>query len=546
MSTRNVLALLMVGFASAGVAREKKIISCAWEWRQTGPGEIAELQPQIAAAGYDGIAFAFRYPHGEDFHSSYGIGSQEWNWDEMQGELAKFKSALGKPGLTDSFLLSFRCPSRRLDWTDDAGWARIARNMRLAARFARESGAVGLVIDHEDYPKQRQFERLATDLPIRELAALVRRRGREVFAAVFEEYPNAKLLFFWFMTEHARYLNGVESPLRALADSGKLWAFFANGILDVLPPEAGIIDGNEHSYQYESAWYDYLQQAAALRDMDGFCAPSNREKYRRQVQASGALYLDMYVQTNTASAWYKGPSGGTRLGMLRRDLKQLLDASDEYVWTWSERNPLVKRTRQSPDKWERKEDPIWWHPTYEEKLPGFSRAIWALKDPDEFVRRDVPELIASGSLTNLLARGFDDSHVWQEKMKGRSFGGFTNDCAVTTSGKGSVRITGVSKGCVMAERMSVAPGEIYLVRACVRSASGGFDSMVSWRLESKQRWFVPVKGLSFGSADRDGWRQGTAIVAVPEGVDAMVLSVSVTQDEGETCWADGAEIYRIQ
>ena len=36
-------------------ASDKKIVSFAWEWKTTGPLELLELQPQIAAVGLDGI-----------------------------------------------------------------------------------------------------------------------------------------------------------------------------------------------------------------------------------------------------------------------------------------------------------------------------------------------------------------------------------------------------------------------------------------------------------------------------------------------------------
>ena len=35
--------------------REKKIVSFAWEWQRTDPAMLQELQPQIYAAGLDGI-----------------------------------------------------------------------------------------------------------------------------------------------------------------------------------------------------------------------------------------------------------------------------------------------------------------------------------------------------------------------------------------------------------------------------------------------------------------------------------------------------------
>ena len=41
--------------------REKKIVSFAWEWQRTDPAMLQELQPQINAAGLDGIGLGLDF-----------------------------------------------------------------------------------------------------------------------------------------------------------------------------------------------------------------------------------------------------------------------------------------------------------------------------------------------------------------------------------------------------------------------------------------------------------------------------------------------------
>ena len=465
----------------------------------------------------------------------------------MRPELERFRNVLGRPGLTDCFLSSFFVPQKRFSWTDDASWSLLRDNMRLAARFARESGCVGLFVDHEDYPRQRQFERIQGDPPMPELEVLVRRRGRELFEAVFEEFPDARLFFFWFMTEHARGFNGAAEPLQTLRDANKLWAFFANGILDVMPPLGRIYDGNECSYEYSSEDFEYLIQANAIRQMDGFAFPENRMKYRNQVHPSAALYLQMYCQASSAHRWYRPPFAGSRLGMFRRDLKQALDSVDEYLWTWSEKNPFVRRERHEDGKSDPSNDnSISQNKTFDELMPGFNHSIIAIKDPVRFMNEMATGSVCSAfASTSLVPADFSPNYCWQKKANGRELGNFVADNAVFGASAPSVRIEGVANGCVMSSVAGVQAGEIYVVRVRAKVQSGGFSANVKWKRNGKWRHFETSTALSFGNPDELGWRMGSAVVTTPCNVDTLVLMFHANQDVGDVCWADDVEIVRI-
>ena len=380
-----------------------------------------------------------------------------------------------------------------------------------------------------------------------ELEKIVRRRGYEIFSAVFEEFPDAKLFFFWFMSEHSRGFNGADEPLQALRDANKLWAFFANGIIAALSPGGRIYDGNECSYEYRSGDFEYITQANAIRLMDGFVYPKNRDKYRAQVVPSAALYLDMYCNTNAAAQWYRPPFAGSRLGMFRRDLKQALDSVDEYLWTWSERHPYVRRARRADGKYECIPDPIWWNTTLDGLMPGFNRAIIAIKDPVRFMDEIYPDMMArSNAPTKLVSPDISPKSNWQEKQKNRDPGTFSVDNDVFGAAAPSVKIEGVAKGCVSASVKDVLPGEIYSVRIRTKVQSGGFHAYVGWQRGGKWRFFEPVVALSFGKPDARDWRLGRAVVTVPENVDKLILVFNVNQEPGERCWVDDAEIVRVE
>lgn len=530
-------------------AADRKMVSFAWEWHRSGAKELLALQPQVAAAGYDGIGVDLRFPHREGTNTvwwgtSRGIMEQpDWDWDELAVELDDFRKLTGLDGFRECFVSGYRVPAKRFAWTDDASWGRISRKMTQLARYAKLAGFAGICIDHEDYTLQRQFEHLPDDPPMPEMAALARRRGRELVAGAFAEYPALKLWFFWFFSEIRDSVARVSEAGDAMLDSNFVLGNFLNGILDAMPPEARIIEGNECSYQFESGCYEYYRNAVMQRHaLAGAAAPENREKYRTQVLQGSALYLDMYVQTNAASAWYRAPYAGSRLGMFRRDLHQALDACDGYVWTWSERNPIVKREKRA--KWDRFPDPIWWNPTYDEKMPGFNRAIRAIKCPERFLAEDFPAIRASGALSNRISAVFTDrTPKWQEEMKDRSVGTFEP----SKDGGRYMRVTGCSKGCVMPGISGCAAGEVYVLRIRVRNAGGGFWAYANYSGHGS-RWpfFLPHTALKFSRPDAEGWQQGECVAVIPEGATTLSLVTFFRQNAGEKCYLSEPEIFKLE
>ena len=77
--------------------------------------------------------------------------------------------------------------------------------MALIGRIARETGLKGICCDHEDYYKQHQYEPAEGEPPFDELCKIARKRGREVFGALFRELPDARVLFYWFLTFEKDY-----------------------------------------------------------------------------------------------------------------------------------------------------------------------------------------------------------------------------------------------------------------------------------------------------------------------------------------------------
>ena len=559
---RNVLLGLAAAVGLSAGAAETKIVSFAWEWARTTPAELLELQPQIAAAGIDGVnvAVTAKTPQGAELTYRTIMQAPKWEYAYFADQLPLLRRLTKMDGLRESYLSAFRMPEKRFSWTDDAEWKLAAENIRVIARLAKEAGFAGLVIDHEDYPKQKQFFRRPGDPEMKDLVRIARRRGRETFAPVFEEFPDVKLLFFWFMSENRNAFD-ARNPLKAAVHGESLWPFFANGILDAMTPDARIIDGNETSYAYRSEDFEYHVGTQKIRkDGIGLALPENRETYRTKVLAGSALYLEQYVQTNTASMFYRPPHLGTRLGTFQRDLRQAMESSDGTIWFWSEKTPLVRRDEATRSRatggikywW----DNVWGNPTMEERLPGFGGVIRALRDPGRFLQDDLPRMIAAGKVTNLVADGgvavkdgdpekcpspFDS---WQEVPKGGTAGTFSVDPKVGCAAPPCVRVRGVSNGCLI-YRIKVRPAEIYAIRVRLNCTSGGFGADVGWTRQGAHRFYVPKQALDFGAPDAHGWRTGTAIVTVPEGVDGGNLYISGLQGPDDEFRVDDLEVYRL-
>ena len=127
MNTRIIVCSIAFGLSLVAFPRDKKIVSFAWEWARTGPAELLELQPQIYAAGLDGIGASLWFRSGEKTFTYNDICTESWDYEAMRPEIEKYRKVLGRPGLTDCFLSSFYVPKKRFDWAFRKGsWLRWA------------------------------------------------------------------------------------------------------------------------------------------------------------------------------------------------------------------------------------------------------------------------------------------------------------------------------------------------------------------------------------------------------------------------------------
>ncbi len=539
-----VVALACVTVLCAEGAK-KKAIGCGWGFNNVTVDDFLANAENFDATGLDGVLVWLR---GKDAAGKpvgmRNIYYEDWSCEMFAPMVPKLRKMTEHAAFRDNFLITLRAPRKRIAWSDDAAWARVAENMRVAACIARDGGCRGLHMDTEDYSRAYQFSWRPGDPRYDELCKLARRRGAEVFRGVFREYPEAVVLSFWFLSmgNDGCPARCVESSARA---RGTLWPAFINGILDVMPPPARLVDGNENAYRYEAGQNDFYRSACHVRNsLVPLVAPENREKYARQMQVGFGLYLDMYINP-TNSPWYFPPTDGSRLETFCRNFEQAMDAADEYVWIYGEKRQFVKWPpgfrlgRFNPARWE-------------DELPGFADAIFSVKDPDAFARRRRIELEASGALTNLVPNG--DCAVcvegkvpkpfgsWQPGDKANHRGTFGCDRTFGDGDSTSLCAEGVPSGCFAYTIKGVTPGGMYLVKC---AASGGATSAsIAWK-DVKGRYLrTASQHMTFGEA-AGRWRRGEIAVRVPAGAVAMQIALGVSLAPGEKAWFDSIGVFPL-
>ena len=539
--------------ASAGAqsaAAEKKIVAFGWEFGQvTTISNLLLYADRFDQTPLDGVGFMLSEIPCADgllLSTRHIMHDRPWKYSEVSHLVPQLRKLTAHRSMRECFIGSLRSPTNRIDWTDDAAWARIANNLAVTARLAKEGGLRGLSIDHEDYFRQEQYFRQSGEMPFDALSALVRRRGRELFAGVFREYPDVTLIAFWLFSQDSSYF-GSRDPAAAAKSKGDLWPSLMNGIFDAMPPSAIFIDGDERSYRYEADEGDFIRAVHQQRDGAlGLVAPENRAKFLSQMRPGASVYLDMYVNA-TNSIWYRGPVDGSRLSHFERNLHGALQAAGAYVWFWGQAHTWMPY-------WERgiRLRGYIQKTTWEECLPGLNDTIRSLRDPEGWGAARLAALKASGAkplnpnpeCADLKPGKIPPPYsTWQDTFKRRTNGVFRLD---TTFGEGdtsSLCAVGVPYGSFVFPVRDLKPGEWVAVE--VSAKGDNVTAGIGWQLKGK--WCKRLPGASVPLLEEvNGWKHGRAFARVPVGADGFGCTLAVRQKDGEKSWFDNIRVYRIK
>lgn len=550
---------LVVAVAAGGAAqdmrRPRKLIATGWDKPdQTGLKEhvrVMETQPfdgiMITVTGKrdDGTPCALRSAH----------AAEPWQRAWFAAASADLKSIRFEK-FTDNFITIGANPGN-VDWFDDAGWAAVAEHWAIAAWIARQAGFKGFHFDPEAYTKPyAQFDYAAQPQAdqhsFEAYYAKARERGRQVLAAVAQEFPDA-VLFCYFMNSVCAPAAGHADPRPVLAGMGYgLYPAFIDGWLDAAPPTLTFVDGCENAYLYN----EDVQFVRAALNIKGACqelvAPQNRAKYRAQVQVSYGIYLDAYWN-DEPSPWRVRCADVPPVRQLFENLRSALNAGDGYVWVYGEKFRWwpTPNGGVNPQSWP-------------EALPGCDEALRLARDPVQFARHQADQRRQAGTLANLARNGdFQNDRIqdagtgqaadwktgtapagWSTWQTGEDKGTFSWD-----RDAGSAKADGVAHSGCFIQRYEVAPGDTFMVRCRVRATGASRTHVrLRWQTATAQ-WIRENEDVMAAPAPTgaDGWAAIEAVATVPPDAGALVLLLGVggQRRAADSIWFDDVEVYRL-
>ncbi len=445
------------------------------------------------------------------------------------------------------------------DWFDDAAWEKTLNNHRILAWLAKEIGFEGMALDIESYAPPLTDQvfcyRPQSGKGFEETAAKVRERGRDYGRAIGAEFPEMKLLAFYWLSAMMSSPVALDHSKEYLPVQGGygLAIPFINGMYEAIPDTMTIIDGTEaRSYKaglkedYDSLVADYYRNASRL------VYPENLAKYHKVTQLGLAVYLDAYnTQNQLYPVWRKSSNPTWLLG---RNIQRTLDYTDEYVWIWNERGGFW------PQEFFAKRKSTSWN----EVIPGAVDAIEFGRDPVGYAQRiaevqQLPNLLVNGNFEQTGGKENPDNQLppdvkkssipgWNTWQRKGSNGTFALDA-------GALRVSAVIDGAIVQNFRDFKQGEAYLLTAkCKTTGSMVVPSLTVTFRNSKGegQWHITQTAAFTATGQDDEWRRASLFFDVPEG-DITVMNITCgakTPLKGipaakDACYFDDIVLQRI-
>jgi len=511
----------------------KKYLAFGWDTENVRPAELLRGAKDFRALGLDGVGLCIRksLPDGRMLNSHTVFdGTTRWTREDLADQADVFGEIARTDGMRESMIEFLFNTKNRIAWDDDARWAVVANNLRVLAEFAKETGIRGFCLDNEDYFQNKQYDwNKQEDPPYEEARKLARQRGRELFGPVFQAHPGI-VIQFYFMFNEIWDIHKTADPRTVCSATKCLRAAFFDGMYDVMPPRATIIDGTEMTYTSTPS-NDAFRAYAAINTAGSLplVSPENRAKYLAQTSRAYAMYMDAYVMTNTKSCWYMPPmKNGSRLQRFEQNLVEANRWAYDYVWFWGERHNYADYGKTLDEHYVigfENKNGAGSRQTWQTMLPGLADMMRSVKDPYGYVGEKLAAQQAAGTFRNLV----DESKYKTVKLGDRT-------------------VIEISSNSVDAVVWDVKPGQWY--GAVVRVSNGNFSGYANWR-DAAGKWtnrnFGYVAYWDFRGPDKDGWYEGRILARVPEDVRSFVTIIwANNRKPGESAYAEGFKVFKLR
>ena len=294
-----------------------------------------------AEAPFDGLLF--------HLGATDVMGAKPLDKAKLDANIAKFKTIPFKR-YRHNFLMTM-IDRNDPKWFEDEAWSRFTENFRVAAAAAKDAGMDGLCFDPECYGGGGVRRAWNSSVHAQDghttndCLRIARERGRQIGRAVFGEYPTMRFFSFYWWSLNA-----------------DLMGAFCNGLLDVMPVSARLVDGSEWAGYVAKRPYSFKWHMLNNLRGWGYLDPKNEGKHVQVGETAPAFYLDAYADPKSGCIL---PEGKPRDRYFARNLlgaKRFSGAS--YFWMYGEAGTWWKSTTTPKRK-------LW-----EEKIPGITKVLF--------------------------------------------------------------------------------------------------------------------------------------------------------------------------
>ena len=438
------------------------------------------------------------------------------------------------------------CGASNYGFFDDACWKIALDNVRTVARAAKAGGLKGIMFDVEHYDGKKPM--LFQYVPgkghsLEENRAKARERGRQFMNALAGEFPD--IIVFTVLGSFSLNFDAVDSGAAPESAQYGLANDFFNGMLDVIPPKAKLLDGMETRSYYAQDAKDFYRLANeyTVKGLQ-LAAPENRRKFLEQTSAAPGVWLEPFLW----DGYYviKSPDMD-RMALFRSNLYAAMETAREYAWVYfcsglwfdMELPPVEERSiaRYNPTS-----------RLLPERYPGLLDTLDFVRDPLGYARQHPGELVCredfeKGQLTGptpiskklLPGLEFNQKHGKGELVPGAGIKGST-----------AVRFTGVRNG-IPFKALKVKPGEVYYIRLDGKAEGDTYLYLgIAYRNRKPQEMYVTRRRISFSGKSTDGYRTAELVTLVPDNASTLIIRLGCNSNSATgAAWFDDLEIRRI-